>query len=80
MLRKAKQHSMNITHGMDMAYRDLFNTPLGQKVLGDLELKFNPEKLHTDNPHTTAIRVGQSVPIRHILRRIKDGMDGKSTR
>ncbi len=55
-------------------YRDLFNTPLGEKVLDDLNLHFNPEKLSTDDPHTTALKVGQSTPIRYIKRRIEDGM------
>jgi len=55
-------------------YRDLFNTPLGEKVIEDLELHFNKEKLSTDNAHTTAIRVGESTPIRYIKRRIEDGM------
>jgi len=61
-------------------YRDLFNTPLGEKVLADLELQFSPERLHTDNPHTTAIRIGESTPVRYILRRIEDGVAGKSIR
>ncbi len=55
-------------------YRDLFNTPLGEKVLEDLELHFNPERLSTDNAHSTAIKVGESTPIRYIKRRIEDGM------
>ena len=67
-------------HVVDVAYRDLFNTPLGEKVLADLKLQFYPERLHTDNPHTTAIRIGESTPIRYIERRIHDGVDGKSVR
>ena len=55
-------------------YRDLFNTPLGEDVLKDLELHFNPEKLTTDNPHTTIVRTSESTPIRYIKRRIEDGM------
>ena len=55
-------------------YRDLFNTPLGEDVLKDLELHFNPERLSTDNPHTTAIKIGESTPIRYIKRRIEDGL------
>ena len=67
-------------HETDIMYRDLFNTPLGEKVLSDLKLQFSPERLHTDNPHTTAIRIGESTPIRYIERRIHDGVDGKSVR
>ena len=65
---------------MDVVYRDLFNSPLGEKVLADLALHFNPERLHTPDSHTTAIRIGESTPVRYILRRIEDGMDGKSIR
>jgi len=65
---------------LDIIYRDLFNTPLGEKVLEDIGRLFNPERLHTDNPHTTAIRIGESTPVRYILRRIQDGVDGKSVR
>ena len=63
---------------MDIAYRDLFNSPNGEKVLEDLILNFLPDKLSTDCPHTTAVRIGESNPIRYIQRRIHNGMDGKS--
>jgi len=55
-------------------YRDLFNTPLGEKVLKEMGIHFDHEKLHTDDPHTTAIRVGQYTVFRYIKRRIEDGM------
>jgi hypothetical protein len=62
----------------DKAYSDLFNSPEGKLVLEDLIVMFAPENLATDTAHSTAIRVGQSNPIRYIQRRIKDGMEGKS--
>ena len=66
----------DIRHRKGIMYRDLFKTPLGEQVLEDLESQFSPPKLSTDNPHTTALRVGENTPIRYINRRIKDGMDG----
>lgn len=66
-------------HEKDIKYRDVFGTPDGKLVLEDLNLMFNPDKLHTNDPHTTAIRIGESTPIRYIQRRIEDGMDGSTT-
>jgi hypothetical protein len=77
MLRKLQQ-TRDTTHQKDILYRDVFMTPQGKKVLEDLQLQFNPDRLHTDNAHTTAIRVGESTPIRYILRRVENGVDGQS--
>lgn len=67
-------------HKLDLLYKNFWNTPEGNKVLADLVRMFLPDKLSTDNPHTTAIRVGESNPVRYIQRRIKHGMDGRSVR
>ena len=79
-MRPKVKEALENQHTLDIAYRDLFKTPLGEKVLANLVRLYNPERLHTDNPHTTAIRIGESTPVRYILRRIENGLDGKSVR
>lgn len=79
-MRPKHKEAMEEQHALEIAYRDLFKTPLGEKILADLERLFNPDQLHDDTPHKMAIRVGQSNPIRYILRRIENGVDGKSVR
>ena len=66
----------DIRHIKGILYRDLFKTNLGEKVLADLEMNFNPEILATDNTHTTTVRASRADVIRYINRRINDGMDG----
>jgi hypothetical protein len=77
---KSLRGQQDTNHKTDVDFRDTFMTPCGKRVLEDLERLFNPDKLTTDNPHTTAIRVGESTPIRYIKRRIQHGMDGQSIR
>jgi hypothetical protein len=62
----------------DRDYTICFNSKEGKAVLADLVALFLPEKLSTGDAHTTAIRVGESNPIRYIQRRIENGMDGQS--
>ena len=62
------------TKVLGVIFRNTFTTPDGKKVLDYLKAQYLPEKLSTDDPHTTAIRVGQSDPIRDIIRRVEDGM------
>jgi len=76
--KKAQSNTRKNLHELNVAYMGLFKSPDGEKVLEDLIMNFLPERLSTDDPHTTAIRVGESNPIRYIQRRIQDGVDGKS--
>ena len=81
MLRSKKLANIrDITHKLDVVYMHVFNNPDGAKVLEDLVKIFLPEKLSTGDAHTTAIRVGESNPIRYIQRRVENGVDGKSVR
>ena len=59
---------------LDVMYRNTFTTPDGKKVLADLKMKYLPEKLSTGDAHTTAVKVGESNPIREIIRRIENGL------
>ena len=68
----------NILGRKNREYSICFSSKEGKAVLDDLVRLFNPDKLSTDDAHTTAIRIGESTPIRYILRRIEDGMDGQS--
>lgn len=61
----------------DIDFRDTFSSPHGKRVLEYLNVRFNPDRVATDDAHTTAVSVGRSEPIRFINRRVKDGMDGK---
>jgi hypothetical protein len=56
------------------------STPDGQLILADLEKNFMRDRLAADDSHTTVVRAAQSDPIRYILRRIQNGVDGKSVR
>ena len=67
-----------IIHSLDVNYRDLFKTPLGQKILDDLISRYVPEKIKTNDPHTTAMNARAVEIINYIQRRIDDGVDGKS--
>ena len=58
----------------NVLYSRVFNTQEGKQVLEDLVALYLPDKLSTDSPHTTAIRVGESNPIRYILRRVDNGV------
>ena len=58
----------------NVLYSRVFNTVEGRQVLEDLIALYLPDKLSTDDPHTTAVRVGESNPVRYIQRRLKDGM------
>ncbi len=70
----------DVLHKLDLAYMHLFNTPEGEEILADLKKHFMLDRLTTDNAHTTVVRASHSDPIRYILRRIQNGMDGKSVR
>jgi hypothetical protein len=78
MLNKLLNRKVVSQQELDIAYRDHWNTPLGKKVLDDLNKRFNPENITTDNPHSTAIRARGVEIMNYINRRIKDGMDGRS--
>jgi hypothetical protein len=67
-----------VTAKLDRMYMMVYGSPEGQEVLEDLIRRFAPERLDTGDPHTTAVRVGESNPIRYIQRRIKDGLERKS--
>ena len=66
-------------HEKDIIYRDVFNSPDGKIVLEELNLLFNPEKLSTNDQYSTSKKAHQADVIRHIQRRIEDGMDGSTT-
>jgi hypothetical protein len=69
-LSEQKEHSK----ALDVMYRNTFTTPDGKKVLADLKMKYLPDKLSTEDAHTTAVKVGESNPIREIIRRIENGL------
>lgn len=77
MLNKLAK-TKEIIHSMDVVYRDLFKTPLGQKVLDDLTVRYVPDKITTNDPHTTAMNARAVEIINYIERRIHNGVDGKS--
>jgi hypothetical protein len=78
MLNKLAK-TKEIIHVLDVNYRDLFKTPLGQIVLDDLRGRYIPDKITTNDPHTTAMNARAVEIINYIQRRIDDGVDGKST-
>jgi hypothetical protein len=78
MLNKLAK-TREIIHVLDVNYRDLFKTPLGQIVLDDLRGRYIPDKITTNDPHTTAMNARSVEIINYIQRRIDDGVDGKST-
>jgi len=64
------------THKLDLLYVSFWNTHEGKAILADLKMRYLRDNITTDNPHTTIVRAAESNPIRYILRRIEDGMDG----
>ncbi len=76
MLHKIKDTSREL----NIAYRDTFKTPQGERVLADLRMNMLPEKLCTDNPHETAKRAALAERYLIIERRIEDGVAGKPIR
>ena len=62
------------TKALGVVFRNTFTTPDGKKALEYLKANYLPDKLSTEDAHTTAIRVGESNPIRDIIRRVEDGM------
>ena len=68
----------DIIHATNINYRDCFNSPAGKKVLEHMKLLWIPEKITTNDPHTTAMNARAVEIINDIQRRIDDGVDGKS--
>lgn len=77
MLNKQAK-TKDIIHKLNVIYRDHWLTPLGEQVLDDLKLRFVPEKITTNDPHTTSMNARGVEIINYIQRRIDDGVDGKS--
>ena len=67
-----------IIHATNIDYRDCFNSPVGKKVLDHLKKRWLPEIITTNDPHTTAMNARGVEIINDILRRIDDGVDGRS--
>ena len=62
------------TKALGVVFRNTYTTPDGKKALEYLKAHYLPDRLGTDNEHTTALRVGAADVIRDIIRRIEDGM------
>ena len=75
-----QRKTSEILHKLDLAYMEVFNNPKGALVIADLKKHFMLDRMAADSQHATVVRALHSDPIRYILRRIEDGMDGKSVR
>ena len=77
MLNKLAR-SKEIIHATNVDYRDCFGSPVGKRVLEHLKRLWMPEKITTNDPHTTAMNARAMEIITDIQRRMQDGVDGKS--
>lgn len=57
----------------NLAYRELFNSPLGKQVLGDMLLIGDNDHLLGSNAEQTAYNLGRAEMVRTIVKRIKEG-------